>query len=151
MERSVEGLLDKEGVAGTVTTLFVATDQADWPAVRGCFAPSVRFDMSSVTGEGATVVAAEEIVSGWETGLRHLEAVHHQIGNLQIEVKDEEATATCHGIAFHYLPNPSGEDTRLFVGSYDLHLVKIEDAWAIDGFRFNLKFMGGNPSLEGVE
>jgi hypothetical protein len=34
------------------------------------------------------------------------------------------------------------------VGSYDFHLTRIEGRWLIDSFRFNLKFLEGNPELE---
>ena len=37
---------------------------------------------------------------------------------------------------------------RTFVGSYDFTLVRDGSAWRIDGFRFNLKYMDGNPNLE---
>jgi hypothetical protein len=30
----------------------------------------------------------------------------------------------------------------------DFHLVKEADRWLIDGFRFRLKFLDGNPDLE---
>lgn len=35
------------------------------------------------------------------------------------------------------------------MGSYDFHLSKADDRWEIDRFRFNLKFIDGNPDLEG--
>jgi hypothetical protein len=36
----------------------------------------------------------------------------------------------------------------VFVGSYDLHLQRVEGRWQIDGFRFTLKYLDGNADLE---
>jgi hypothetical protein len=53
------------------------------------------------------------------------------------------------GIASHYLPNKSNQNTRIFVGSYNFRLTKNGDTWQIDTFKFNLKYIDGNPNLEG--
>ena len=38
-------------------------------------------------------------------------------------------------------PNPTEENTRIFVGSYDFHLKKINELWKIDMFKYNLKYL----------
>jgi SnoaL-like domain len=66
-----------------------------------------------------------------------------------VTVQDgDEAQAFCYGIAFHYLPNPTVKNTRVFVGSYDFHLRREDERWRIDQFKFNLKFIDGNLDLE---
>ena len=65
------------------------------------------------------------------------------------EVKGDQATVFCYGIALHHKKTQSGRDTRAFVGSYDLHLGRTASgAWTIHAFRFNLKFLDGNLELE---
>jgi hypothetical protein len=64
-----------------------------------------------------------------------------------VEVDGAEASAFCYATATHYLPNPTGNDTRRLVGTYDVHLVRGDDGWRIDALRFNLKFMEGNALL----
>lgn len=54
----------------------------------------------------------------------------------------------CYGVAWHYLQNKTDRNTRTFVGSYDFHLVNQDGEWKIDRFKFNLKFIDGNPDLE---
>ena len=147
MDDQIRSLIEREAVIGTVTDLFVATDERDWAGLRQCLAPQVRFDMSSLSGEAPARLAADQIIDAWDAGLRPLQAVHHQAGNYRIEVTGSEAEARCYGIAYHYLPNPAGS-TRVFVGSYEFHLLKIDGAWRIDGFKFNLKFIDGNLELE---
>ena len=132
-----------------IVRLFVATDERDWSGVRACFTDTVHFDMTSVAGGQPADVAADDIVAGWTTGLAPIEHVHHQAGNFRVTVRGDEADASCYGIALHYRRTTSGRNTRTFVGTYDFALVSDgDDAWRIKAFRFNLKFIDGNTSLE---
>lgn len=138
---------DREQVIDVVTRLFIATDNRDWAEVSGCLDEVVLFDMSSVGGGEPARVTPETITKGWNEGLKRLEAIHHQIGNFQVQVRDTTASLFCYGIAIHYLPVPSGKDTRVFVGSYDIHLVRRGETWKIDGFAYHSKFVTGNLAL----
>ena len=82
--------------------------------------------------------------------LGHLEAVHHQAGNYEVTVVGERADASCHGTAFHYLPNDTGNAVRRFVGTYDIGLHKRRGAWRVDRLRYDVKFVDGNLDLEGA-
>jgi hypothetical protein len=144
----IQLLVEKQKVIDVITDLFVATDQRDWTTVRNCFAPQVMFDMHSLTGTAPGMVAAKDIVSGWEQGLAPLRAVHHQAGNFKVSVEGNKAVAFCYAMASHFLPNPSGHNTRVFVGSYDFELKKEGAQWRITMFRFNLKYVEGNLELE---
>jgi hypothetical protein len=149
MDARLELLVDKDAIIEVITRLFVSTDERDWQQVKACFADHVIFDMTSLAGGEPATMTPEQIVTGWEAGLRNLVALHHQVGNFLVEVDGDEAETCCYGIASHYLPNPSGRDTRSFVGSYDFHLCRIEARWRIDRFRFNLKYSEGNLELRG--
>ncbi len=141
--------MDRDDIVDRINELFISTDEKDWPRVQACFTAEVLFDMGSLTGEGAQRLPAKTIVDGWEQGLAALEAVHHQAGNYRIRIDDDEADAFCYGIAFHYRKTKSGRNTRTFVGSYDMHFVRVDGQWLIDAFRFNAKFVDGNADLEG--
>lgn len=144
----LEALRDRERIVDVVTELFVATDRRDWHAVLECFAPDVTFDMSSAGGGPERTIPATEVVAGWERGLAALAAIHHQAGNFQVRLRGDAADATCYGVAWHYLPNPTGRNTRTFVGSYGFELRRDAGRWRIALFRFHLKFLDGNPDLE---
>lgn len=148
MDERIRDLLVRHEVAEAVTELFVATDERDWQRVRDCFTAQVLFDATSMGAPSADKIDADDIVRMWRTGLTPIREVHHQIGNLRVTVADGEAHATCHGIAYHYLPDARGGSTRAFVGTYALHLVEVDERWRIDRFRFNLKFIDGNEYLE---
>jgi hypothetical protein len=141
------GVVERLEVADTVTRLFVNTDERNWDGVVECFAPKVLFDMSSLSGSRPSRVSPKRIADQWESGLKGLAAVHHQIGNMLVKVEGSEASAFCYGTATHYFPNPTGNDTHTFVGTYDFHLVRADDGWRIDMFRFNLRFAAGNALL----
>ncbi len=74
--------------------------------------------------------------------------MHHQTGNFRVTLRGDSADPFCYGIAFHYRPNVSGQNTRTFVGSYDFHLVRSDGCWRIDRFRFHSNFVDGNLELE---
>ncbi len=139
---------DRDRVIDTVNRLFIGTDSRDWSAVKALFASTVLFDMTSLAGGQPATMTPQEIVNGWDKGLKALTAIHHQAGNFLVDVKDSEAAVFCYGVAWHYLPNKTNRNTRTFVGSYDVHLVVQDAEWKIDRFKFNLKFIEGNPDLE---
>jgi len=148
MADPIETLLNKDRIIGVINDLFVGTDNRDWAMVKRCFADKVLFDMTSLAGGAPSTLTPQQIVEAWDQGLKPLKAVHHQAGNYSVTVQGHEATAHCYGIAYHYLPNKTNRDTRTFVGSYDFHLTNKEQNWRIDQFKFNLKFIDGNPNLE---
>ena len=149
MNDQLQLLLDQNAVIDTLNRLFISTDNRDWEAVKACFASAVLFDMTSMGGGEPATLTPEEIAAAWEQGLSHLEAIHHQAGNYVVTLNGDAADAFCYGIASHYLPNETGKNTRTFVGSYDFHLTRTNDAWRIDAFKFNLKYIDGNTNLEG--
>ncbi len=141
-------LIEKDRVIDIVNRLFINTDNRDWAAVKALFAPRVHFDMTSFAGGQPASLKPQEIVDGWDKGLKALKAIHHQAGNFSVNVEESEASVFCYGVAWHYLPNKTERNTRTFVGSYDLHLIKEDEEWKIDRFKFNLKFIDGNADLE---
>lgn len=141
-------LLEKDAVIEVVTQLFINTDNRDWVKVKTCFADDVLFDMTSLAGGEPARMSSQAIVEAWDKGLKGLKAIHHQAGNFAVKIEKDEAEAFCYGIASHYLPNKTYQNTRTFVGSYDFHLTRKENRWRIDKFKFNLKYVEGNPNLE---
>jgi 3-phenylpropionate/cinnamic acid dioxygenase small subunit len=141
-------LAERQEITDVITSLFIATDEKNWDAVRACFAEQVHFDMQSLTGSPAAAIPADTIVEGWKVALAPLQAIHHQAGNFRVRIEDDQAEASCYGVAYHYRPNFSGKNTRTFVGTYDFHLARSGERWLIDRFRFNVKFVDGNLELE---
>jgi hypothetical protein len=148
MQKSSDYLFEKDKITELINNLFIFTDKCDWNNVQKCFAEKVYFDMTSMGAESAVVLSPGQITDMWDDGLKNLEAVHHQTGNLKIDISDEKAVAFCYGTASHFKKTTSGKNTRTFVGSYNFHLTKSNDDWRIDSFKFNLKYVDGNLNLE---
>jgi hypothetical protein len=146
--KQLNQLIEKDNIIEVVNKLFINTDNRDWAQVKACFADKVLFDMTSMAGGEPTTLTPQEIVDGWDQGLKALKAIHHQIGNYLVSVNGNNADVFCYGTAFHYLPNKTKNDTRTFVGSYDFKLIKANGNWQISMFKYNLKYITGNLKLE---
>lgn len=140
-------MTQQEAIIRTVNELFIFTDERDWEAVKRTLAAEVLLDMSSMGAGESTVQSGEQVAAGWEEGLRKLQAIHHQVGNYLVDISGDEADVFCYGIASHYYLNPTGQNVRTFVGTYNIHLAKSDAGWRIDKFRFNLKYIDGNKDL----
>lgn len=148
MDETLRYLIEKDRIIDVLNRLFIATDRRDWDSVRDCLAATVLLDMTSLTGGEPVRLTGAQVAEGWETGLRAIEALHHQAGNYRVTVRETEASAFCYGIALHYRKTRSGRNTRTFVGSYDVHFRREPDAWRIDRFAFHAKYVDGNLELE---
>jgi SnoaL-like protein len=148
MEIELKAMLDRTQIIETINQLLIGTDNRDWTLVQSLFAPSVLFDMSSLGAAPAKPTTPAEIVAAWDSGLKPIRAVHHQAGSHLVRLHGAKAAALCYGTATHYLPNKTRANTRPFVGSYDFELPKDAGRWVITKFKFNLKYIDGNLSLE---
>lgn len=140
-------IYQKDKIVETVNKLFIETDNKNWKAVSDIFTQEVLFDMSSMTGSKATKIPSKDIINAWDKGLKGITHLHHQAGNYIVKLNGNEATVFCYGTATHYKKVSSGKNTRTFVGSYDFHLIEKNNAWKIDEFKFNLKYIDGNLKL----
>jgi hypothetical protein len=147
MESKISVLVERYDIINVCNTLFIKTDEGDWDEVKNCFAEKVLFDFTSMEGGEPSLMTPDEITEKWNEGLKDLEGIHHQVSNILLEIGNMEADFFCYGIAIHYLPNKSKNNTRTFIGSYDIHLTKTYKGWKIDRFKFNLKFSDGNLEL----
>ncbi len=141
-------LTEKDEIIDIANSLFIYTDERNWEGVKDVFADEVLFDTTSQSGGVPEKLTPQQIVDSWDTGLKKLKAIHHQVGNYRANIRENDADLFCYGIALHYLPNPTNNNTRTFVGSYNLHFVKTAKGWKIDEFKFNLKYIDGNKDLE---
>lgn len=126
--------------------LFIAVDSRDWKAVKECFADRLLLDYSSMNGQPAVELTADEMIAGWKTVLPGFSFTHHQLGNML--TKDEETVGTvfCYGTASHYLEHEKG-NVWIVVGSYDFELAKNNSNWKVTKMRFNFKYQEGNKEL----
>lgn len=130
-----------------VIQLFIATDSQDWSQVEKVFDRKVILDYSSMNGNPATELAAQDIIASWKTVLPGFDHTHHQLGNFQSSLNGNSAHVFCYGTTTHYLEDEKG-NVWIVVGSYDFDLIKDQNqAWRITSMKFNFKYMDGNTSL----
>ncbi len=149
MDQSLQCLLDREAVRDAVTELFLATDLRDWRRVEACFADEVLFDVPPVTGDQPTNWTPSQIVKMLQEAVRELQFLHHQIGNFTVQVDGDDADASCYCTASQYRENPTGNNTRTFICSFDFRLSKQDGSWRVNRYKLNLKYVDGNLELTG--
>jgi len=140
---------DKIELQELANKLFMYTDARDWDKLPGeVFSEIVWFDMKSAGGGEPKEIPATDICEIWRRGFAGLDAVHHQAGHYLIDIKENEATMFAYAIAIHFKQAAKTEKTRTFVGSYDLKATRTANGWRLSQFKYNLKFIDGNVSLE---
>jgi hypothetical protein len=140
----------REAVIELVNRLFIFTDDQAWDKLLGeVFADEVFFDMSSAGGASPGRMKSSEICRMWKEGFVGIDSIHHQAGNYIVSIVDGvSAEVFCYATAMHFKKNATKGNVREFVGSYNLMAVFTDVGWRISGFRYNLKYVAGNSSLE---
>jgi hypothetical protein len=104
--------------------------------------------MTSLVGGAPARMSPAQVAQAWAQGFAPLDHVHHQVGNFRTTVTDTQALVRCYGVAFHHRSAAAGLKSRVFVGTYELALVRTGDLWQITHLTFTLKFIDGNLQLE---
>jgi hypothetical protein len=141
--------VDKIELTELANKLFMYTDAREWQKlINEVFAEDVFFDMSSAGGGEGKTLKAKEICNTWKEALKDLDAVHHQGGHYLINVNGDDADIFGYAVATHYKKSATKGKTRAFVGSYNLRAVRNSNHWRLSSFKYNLKYIDGNESLE---
>ncbi|MEP6951112.1 MAG: nuclear transport factor 2 family protein [Ginsengibacter sp.] len=74
--------------------------------------------------------------------------MHHQAGHYLIKVDGDSADTYAYAVANHYKKSTLKGNSRLFVGSYDLTALNTTNGWRLSSFKYNLKYIDGNVSLD---
>ncbi|MDD7911486.1 nuclear transport factor 2 family protein [Pseudovibrio exalbescens] len=138
---------DYHALCNLVSKFFAAVDRLDWPQVWSLMAETVRLDYRSLTGQPAELLRPQQITEAWGMMMPNYDAIHHQIGNLIVEVEGDEATVSCHGMASHFIKGTSGSGHQLIVGTYTFRLVRQDKVWRIEEMTFHFKFAAGDHTV----
>ncbi len=137
----------REEIVEIVNKLFVYTDNREWEKLQyEVFTHEVYFDMRSMGGVKEELTS-KEICEQWENGFRDIDFVNHLAGNYLVDIHDATATVLAYATATHYKKSATNGQTREFVGTYDLGLMKQSLGWRIYKFKYNLKYSTGNLEL----
>ena len=138
----------KEQIIEIVHKLFIYTDNQEWKKLqKEVFSELVDFDMSSLGGE-ISKKSSIDICNEWKQGFEGIDSINHLAGNHLVKISNNSAEVFIYATATHFKESAIKGKTREFVGSYNLHLVKNEEEWRIDKFKYNLKYSTGNLDLK---
>jgi hypothetical protein len=144
-----ELMVDKIELTELSNKLFMYCDAQLWQRMLDeVFSPTIRFDTSNAGGGPPAMLDAKAVCDIWKQGFIGLDSAHHQAGHYLITVRDDEADIFGYAVAFHYKKAATKGNTRSFVGSYDLKAIRTPDGWRFSQFKYNLKYIDGNTTLE---
>ena len=144
-----ELIADKIELTELANKLFMYCDAKQWEKMLSeVFTPVIWFDASSVGAGDPRSMPASEVCNMWNDGFASLDAIHHHSGQYLISVQGDKADIYGYATANHYKKAASKGNTRTFVGSYDLKAERTGNGWRLSQFKYNLKYMEGNISLE---
>ena len=143
---STQEVADKIELTELTNKLFMYTDAQQWKRLLSeVFCHEVWFDI----GDGqAKNLHAAEICEMWRQGFLDLDAVHHQAGHYLINIEQGGADIYGYAVATHCKKTATKGNTRTYTGSYDLKATRSDKGWRLSQFKYNLKFIDGNASLE---
>lgn len=144
-----EQLADKIELTELVNRLFMYCDARHWPRILDeVFTETIWFDASSVGGPAPANMGARAVCDMWNEGFAGIDAVHHQAGHYVVDLTKGGADIFGYAVATHYKKAATKGHTRTFTGSYDLKAVRTASGWRLSQFKYNMKFIDGNSSLE---
>jgi hypothetical protein len=132
-------------IISTVTAIFNGADERNWLKVQQAMAENVYLDYSSLSGNPAASIPAEQIVNAWKSFLPGFDRTHHQLSNFSVTVEEDTATIHFDGKADHFID----QDSWTVEGSYDATAVKENGQWHVSRLKLNLLRQSGDLSLPG--
>ncbi len=140
---------DQKELTDLVNRLFMYTDNRNWEGLHNeVFSSTVLFDMESAGAGPARTMTAQEITAMWNQGFQGVDQVHHQAGHSIVTVNGNGADIYAYSVATHFRQAALNGNTRTIVGSYDLRAERTNRGWRLNQFKYNLKYMDGNLTLQ---
>lgn len=146
---AMETIADKIELTELANKLFMYCDAQKWPQMLAeVFTEKIHFDMTSAGGGEPQTMEARAVCEMWRDGFKGIDAVQHQAGHYLITIEGDKADIFGYAIAYHYRKAATNGQSRSFIGSYDLKAIRTTTGWRLTQFKYNLKYIDGNASLE---
>lgn len=142
-------LTDKIELTELANKLFMYCDAMQWQQlIDEVFTGEIYFDMASAGGGDPAYLPARQVCDMWRIGFAGIDAIHHQAGHYLITIDNDHADIFAYAVATHYKKAAVKGHSRAFVGSYDLKAIRTDNSWRLNQFKYNLKYIDGNTTLE---
>ena len=143
----LQRLEDEADIRRLTTRMATLADARAWDRLFDVFTPTVRADWSELSGAAAADVPAADLVDSWRRGLSGLTATQHLLGNHDVTVDGDTATATAYVHAAHRLATAFADPVWVVAGSYDYRLTRTEQGWRIAAVTFHPAWGRGNQQV----
>lgn len=143
MTDRVQELADRLDIADVLARYCDALDQRRWELLTEVFTSDASADYGSV----GTPAGVEAITTAIRRTIDDLDATQHLIGNLQVQVHGDTATAQCYLISQHVRSAQPGGEEYLLGGRYVDELARTADGWRITFRRLHRMWASGNRDV----
>lgn len=119
-----------------------AVDDKDWPRARSYVADRVTVDFSSLSGQPAATIAADDLIGAWSGNLKGNKTSLHMRTNHDVAIEGERATVVSTGYAFNRMEGNG--DPLWEVWGYRHSFTHQNDGWKVDGMSLSVAHERGN-------
>jgi hypothetical protein len=144
-----QAALDRANIIDTINAVGMWADRKDFIKLRPLFAETVAMDYTSLAGGAPVTVKADDLMKGWEAGLKPFRTQHMITGHL-ITINGNTAESLSNVHAIHYVPNELGISNWQVYGYYEHKLVRTPNGWKITALKINKTMADGNAALSGL-
>jgi len=136
-------------VQAVVTRVAHYLDARRWKELAALFADEVETDYTALFGGDVQKESAEDLVlKGWQSLLSPLDATHHLLGPIEVEVKRKTAHAECHFQAYHLASRAKSGPDWTIAGHYVFTLHRsFGGVWKIEKLILSPSYQTGNRQL----
>ncbi|MGC7101350.1 nuclear transport factor 2 family protein [Amycolatopsis lurida] len=138
---TVQRLLDESELRKLMQALPRALDERDFDGFGALFAEDAVMEIGREVRRGR-----QAITDGpWRDLLKHYEATYHQLGQMYVDIDEDDATILAYIFAYH-LPKASEPMTHEDAGGkYHVVARRTEDGWRIMRCRIEVVLTQGAP------
>jgi hypothetical protein len=138
-----ETLLAERAIIAVVDAIDREVDAKDWAALASRFAPTLRVDFSSLTGQPPATIPAAALLGAWQANLTAAKTSLHLRTNHQVTLAGDRASVVSHGYAWNRMEG-NGDPLWEVWGVYQHTLLRDGATWRVDGFTFRMTAQRGN-------
>lgn len=139
---TVQAILDRHAVYDLCVQYARALDTHDWHLLERLFLADAVYTYPG--GESDTVGAIVDRCNG---ALTRLDASQHLLGNIEVVVEGDTATARTYFQAQHVKHGTPGGDNFVIAGTYEDRAVRTPDGWRIAHRTQTYTWRDGNPAV----
>jgi SnoaL-like domain len=140
---------DRASIIDAINAVGMWADRKDFVKLRSLFADTVAMDYTSLAGGSPVTVKADDLMKGWEAGLKPFRT-QHMIASHLVTINGNTAESLSNVHAIHYVPNELGISNWQVYGYYEHKFVRTSAGWKVTALKINKTMADGNAALSGL-